>query len=131
MQSNVKDIARLTSERTGVPEQEYKDMLDVVFHTLYKKLRRPNSLIVKLKGVGSWYLRRKRMVEMVEKYPPKAPKDNGFKDLALFKYENRVEIYEIFKKRLVEYEEYINERNEIRKKRYVTQKLLTSKETGQ
>lgn len=137
MQSNTEQIYKLTAERENKPEQLYKDLGNFVFASLYKKLRRPSSLIVKLKGVGTWYLRKKRIEELVNKYPPsfrETPEDREnlgvFEKLKLFEYENKVEIYNIFKERLKDYENYIAERDIIRKKRYATQKILTSKETS-
>lgn len=126
MQSDWKEIYKLTAARTGKSEQRYKEVGNFVFAKLYETLRRPKTLITKLKGIGTWYLRRKRMRIVVDVFPPdfdKKPEDFPTK-LDLFAYENRVEIYRLFQERLEEYKKYIELRDEIRKKRYETQKLL-------
>lgn len=128
MQTDYKELYRLASLQGKGTEQEYKDIGNFVFNALYSELRRPKTLIIKLKGVGSWFLRRKRMQTVIDVYPPnfdKKPEDFS-SPLDLLKHENKIEIYNIFKERLKEYEEYIKERDEIRKIRYENQTLLGS-----
>ena len=69
MQSDYKEIARLTAQRTNKPEQIYKDISNFVYSSLYNTLRKPKSLIIKLKGVGSWYL--SSCFQKTAKIPPK------------------------------------------------------------
>lgn len=127
MQSDNHQIYKLTAERTGKPSSLYKELGTCVFSCLYKHLRRPKSLITKLKGVGTWYLRRERIRILLEVFPPdfeKKPED--FKHpLSLVEHENKLEIFKIFTERMKEYDEYIEQRNETRKKRYETEVLLT------
>lgn len=120
MQSDWKQIYKLTAERTGVSEQIYKDLGNFVFAALYKTLRRPPSLIIKLKGIGYWYMRRQRMQIVLDYYPIDENKEVS-NPLELFKYENKKEIQEIFKERLKEYEQYIKERDEVRRLRNATE----------
>ena len=127
MQSDPKQIYKLTAERTGKEEQLYKDLGTFVFASLYSKLRRPKSLITKLKGVGTWYMRRRRMQLLVEKFPPNydlTPEDFE-SPLGFLAQENKREIFEIFKERLKEYDKYIEERDKVREIRRRTQVLLT------
>lgn len=126
MQSDWKEIYKLTAKRTGENEQIYKDIGNFVFTHLYYNMRRPESLIIKLKGVGTWYLRRMRMRAIVEMFPPDFEKTREDFDspFGFLKNENKKEIYEVFKQRLEDYERYIQMRNEIRKVRYETQTLL-------
>ena len=134
MQSNHNDIYKLTALRTGKDEQMYKDVGNAVFAELYKNLRRPKSLIIKLKGVGTWYLRKKRM-EIILQNPPKECKitgDDYFSKLTLLEYENKKEIYNIFKDRMIEYEEYIKLKDIIKKERFKDQKIIShDRETSQ
>lgn len=128
MQSDYNQIYKICAKREGKSEQLYKDVGNFVFSKLYKKMRRPNHLIIKLKGIGSWYLRKRRIETLVNLYPPafkEFPESNNiFDKLRVIKYENKVEIYNIFKDRIEDYKKYILERNEIRKKRNETQTLL-------
>ncbi len=126
MQSDNNQLYKLTAVRTGTAEQIYKDIGNYVFHSLYANLRRPKTLIIKLKGVGTWYMRKARMELTLSEFPVDFGKtaDDFKTDLGFLKYENKVEIHKIFKERLSDYERYISLRNEIRKKRYETQVLL-------
>jgi hypothetical protein len=125
MQSDPKTIYKTAAEKSEGSEQLYKDIGNMVFKELYDMFRRPPSLIVKLRGVGSWYLRRQRMQIALEAFPATGP------DLSvtntnetLIRHENKKELHEIFKLRLKDYEDYIELRNQIRKERYGTQTLL-------
>jgi hypothetical protein len=126
MQSNPGEIYNLTSKRTGKSEQTYKDIGNFIFSELYKEQRRPSKLIIKIKGLGSFFLRRKRVKEILSYYPDgfSRTKEDFSSERQFLKYENKREIYEIFTERLKEYEEYIKERNQIREIRYETQVLL-------
>lgn len=115
----------MTAEKTGKSEQLYKDLGTMVFTSLYQHLRRPQSLITKLRGIGSWFLRRERMKIITTLHPPDpnrtfSENDNISKTI----HENKLELHALFLERLKEYEEYIRVRDEVRKIRYATQKLL-------
>ncbi len=126
MQSNTSEIYKLTSKRTGKSEQSYKDIGNFIFSELYKEQKRPSKLIIKLKGLGSFFLRKKRVQEIMNCYPKEfsRTKEDFSSERQFLKYENKKEIHEIFTERLKDYEEYLQERNQIRKKRYETQVLL-------
>lgn len=124
MQSEVKHIYQQTAKRTGEDEQTYKDIGTTVFACLNSILRKPPSLITKLKGIGSWYLRKKRMDIIVDIFPPNFEKTDFESDYGILKHENKVELYNLFKDRLKDYEKYLEIRNEIRKIRRETQTLL-------
>lgn len=123
MQSSWKEIYKKTAERTGKSEQDYKQIGNFVFHGLYTALRRPKNLIVKLKGVGFWYLR-KRRVDYTLTRVPDPDKDDFKTELERTLYQNRIELYEILLERSKDYEKYIEVKKEIRKKRNETQVLL-------
>jgi hypothetical protein len=130
MQSDNKELYKITARRTGKSEQKYKDVGNFVFSALYSNLRRPKSLIVKLKGVGYWYLRKARIEAIVNLFPPvhhpkfDLPPTTRKERMDLIRYEARKEVYEILKERIKDYEKYIQIRDEIRKKRYETQRVI-------
>ena len=64
MQTNHLDIYKMVAEEKGVSEQIYKDIGSFIFKETASMIKNPESLILKLKGIGSWHLRKKRM-EMV------------------------------------------------------------------
>jgi hypothetical protein len=110
MQSEAKHIYNITSRRTGVDEQVYKDIGSFVFDTVHSCLSKPKSLILKLKGLGFWYLKRKRMKEVIGCYPSYYEIEgyNEFEsETALLRFVNKQELYKIFKARLLDYDEYI------------------------
>lgn len=119
MQSNHNEIYKLTSERTGVAENIYKDLGNFVFKSLNTNLRKPKSLIIKLKGIGSWYLRKNRMEIVVELFPPdfeNAPTEESL-HYKIEKFENKVELFNLFKERLKDYDRYIEKRIKVRNER--------------
>lgn len=135
MQSDDKSIYDLTSKRTGKSTQLYKDVGTFVFSSLYEKLRKPKSLIIKLKGVGTWYLRKKRMETLMSYYPEDYDKKEVdveiMSPLSILNYENKREMFLLFKERLAEYERYITLRNEIRQERFKTQTIIKDADNQQ
>lgn len=123
MQTDNKELYRLAALKTGKSEETYKEIGNLVFSELSKKMKNPESLILKVKGVGSWHLRRSRIEYFVENY---IPKDEGAP--ILLRDENRKEIFEAFKKRIEDYKKFIELRNEIRTIRYARQKLIETSE---
>ena len=135
MQSDDKSIYDITSNRTGKPTQLYKDVGTFVFSSLYEKLRKPKSLIIKLKGVGTWYLRKKRMETLMSYYPEDYDKKEVdveiMSPLSILNYENKREMFLLFKDRLAEYDRYITLRNEIRQERFKTQTIIKDADNQQ
>lgn len=133
MQSNHLQLYKLTAEREGKSEQIYKDIGNTVFQELNGMLRRPKSLIIKLKGVGHWFLRKSRMEIVLEHYPIEGNKkpDELSPQASIFKYENKEEIQNIFKERLKDYEVFLKIKKEIRLKRNETQRPIIPPEKGE
>jgi hypothetical protein len=134
MQSDTKEIYRITAEREGKPEQMYKALGNFVFSSLYKMVRNPKSLIIKLKGVGSWHLRKRRMEIIVNNHPREElkPREEYPSEYSYLEHKEKRERYELFSERLKEYNEYISIKREIQKKRNEAKVLLeTNKEEDQ
>lgn len=126
MQTDANETYRLTAERTGKSEDLYKEIGKAVFQELYNNIRRPKKLIVKLKGVGTWYLRRSRIEKTVDLFPPdfeNKPEETDY-FLKILAYENKIEIYNLFKERIEDYKRYIDQRQKIRTIRNGTQERL-------
>lgn len=115
MQSDNNQLYKLTAERTKKSEVIYKDIGNFIFKALSVSMRKPPSLILKLKGVGTWYLRRQRMRIHIDHVTP---------DPESVDYAEKEALKDIFKERLKDYEQYIKERNEIREQRYKSQDNL-------
>lgn len=129
MQSNWKDIYNKASEKYGHSEQTYKDIGNFVYASLYENLRRPKNLIVKLRGIGFWYLRKKRLLIYNNILAPdlnKNPEDFS-SDLEQYEYDNKVELYHLFAERLKDYEKYSEIKSKVREERYKTQTIIPPK----
>lgn len=133
MQSDIKDIYKITSSRTGVSEQIYKDLGNFIFKDVKSNLEKPKSLIIKLKGIGYWYLKLKKMKEAISYFPLHYEID-GFSDFpseqALLKFINKQELYKIFKARLLDYQDYITIKEEIKILKDEFKKVHSRKKKG-
>lgn len=88
----------------------------------------PKSLIIKLKGVGSWYLRKRRMEIVVSEFTEfeDRPREEFDTDYGYNSYLERKIRYNVFVERLKDYEKYLVIRKEVREKRNEQSYLLTS-----
>lgn len=128
MQSDNNQVYRLTAERTDKPQQFYKDIGNFVFAQLYAMQREPNSLIIKLKGVGSWHLRKKRMEIIVNEFPERnkeRTRADYSNDVDYQKYLDKKRVYNLFIERLKDYEEYLSLKRKVNEERRKTQVLLS------
>ena len=127
MQTNHQDIYLKLAKETGKSEQLYKDIGSFIFRETAKMLKEPTSLILKLKGIGSWHLRKKRMEIVVNEWTDRGlirHRDEFPSDMAYNGYLEKHTQYMNFKERLLEYEKYLEIKKQIREKRYETQTLL-------
>lgn len=127
MQTNHQDIYLTLAKEKGKSEQLYKDIGSFVFRETAQMLKEPTSLILKLKGVGSWHLRKKRLEIVVNEWTDRAQvrhRDEFPSNMAYAAYLDKHLQYLNFKERLLEYDKYLNIKKEIREKRYETQALL-------
>lgn len=112
--------------QTGKSEQMYKDIGSFIFKETARMLKEPSSLILKLKGVGSWHLRKKRMEIFVGEFT-EPTHDQYTSKQTLQEWEEKRARFHNFIERLKEYEKYLAIKAEVRKKRYETQTLLEPK----
>ena len=127
MQSDHKQVYKFTAQRTGRNEQMYKDLGNFVFTEVLSHMKKPTCLIIKLKGIGTWWLRKKRMEIILGEWDERAKvktRDQFESDNAFNTYLEEHEMVKIFEDRLKEYEEYIEIRNRLRKERYENTVLL-------
>jgi len=111
MQSDNNQLYKITAEKTKKSEVIYKDVGNFIFKSLSVNMRKPPSLILKLKGVGFWYLRRQRMTIHMDRIDV---------DQNSLNYEEKKVLADVFEARLKEYDQYIKERNDLRNERYKT-----------
>lgn len=105
----------------------YKDIGTFIFKETSHLLKEPTSLILKLKGVGSWHLRKKRMEIVVNEWTDRSEvktREDFTSDSAYETYLEKHLQYINFQQRLLEYDKYLEIKHQIRKKRNETQSLL-------
>lgn len=127
MQANHNDIYKMTAEKTGRDEQLLKDLGSFIFKETAQMLKDPKSLILKLKGLGSWHLRKKRMEIVVNEWTDRSKvktREEFTSDVSFKTYTDKHIQYKIFQERLKDYEKYLEIKQEVKKKRYETQTLL-------
>lgn len=126
MQSEPKDIYKLTAARTGKDETVYKDLGNFVFSEVYKHMRNPQTLILKLKGIGFWYLRKSRMENFLKYYTNTVRRDRSdFDTEGTWKlHESKMALIDVLRARMKDYEKYIQTRDEIKLIRWQTQTLI-------
>ena len=127
MQSDYRQIYKELAEENNKPEQLYKDIGNFIFQETYNMLRNPTSLIIKLKGVGNWHLRKKRMEIVVNEYPDRGlekTRENFESDSSYQEYLDKKKQYDMFVERLREYDEYLKLKKDVREARNKTQVLL-------
>lgn len=127
MQTNHLDIYKMVAEETGKSEQMYKDIGSFIFKETAKMMKDPESLILKLKGIGSWHLRKKRLEIVVNEWTDRAKiktREDFNTDSAYQTYKEKHDQYVNFEERLKEYEKYLAIKQDIRKQRNEAQVLL-------
>lgn len=127
MQTNHNDIYNQLATDTGKSEQMFKDIGSFIFNETAKMLKEPTSLIIKLKGIGSWHLRKKRLDILVNEWTDRGKvrlREDFPSDLSYGIYLEKHLQYMNFKDRLKEYDKYLEIKKKIRGKRYETQVLL-------
>ena len=127
MQTNHLDIYAELAKEKGTSEQTFKDIGSFVFRETAKMLKEPTSLILKLKGIGSWHLRKKRMEIFIKEYPhfgENLTREDFPSDASYENHAEKHQMYINFQQRLKEYEKYLEIKSKIRKKRYESQTLL-------
>lgn len=127
MQSNHLDIYKMVAQETGKSQDTYKDIGSFIFKETARLLKEPNSLILKLKGIGSWHLRKKRMEIVVNEWTDRSQlktREEFTSDSAFKEYNDKHIRYLNFQKRLKEYERYLSIKSEVRTKRNESQILL-------
>lgn len=130
MQSDINNIYKLTSLRTGKDEKIYKDIGRYVFGELASNIRKPKSLIIRLRGLGTFYLRKRRMEVALEHFPPDWETELTEENHSIGNVinENKKNMHNIFKERLKDYDRFLEFRNSLRTIRRKSQFLIPIKE---
>lgn len=68
MQALLNHIYKSVSIRSGKDYDLVKSVGDAVFKSLLYNIKHPSSLILKVKGIGSFYMRHKKLLLHIESY---------------------------------------------------------------
>lgn len=119
MQWESKDIYKKVASDTGRDEAFVKALGDFVQKKLVEELKQPRKLILSLKGIGRWFLRKKRMQDAYDKFVKLNP-DDYIVDTGENGKERRM-IWErnlaILKARLEDYIPFLERKQEVKQKK--------------
>lgn len=104
MQYTSKEIYKEVSEENNIPLNKVKLIGDIVFDELSKKIKSPNKIIIKIKGLGSFFLRKRKLENFIQS-------ENTKGELTDFK------LVETLEARLKEYEIYVQKKQKMQKLR--------------
>lgn len=95
-----------------------------MFQETARMMKNPQTLIIKLKGIGNWYLRKKRMDIVVNEWTDRSQvkvREDFTSDVAYEEYSEKHRRYIIFQERLKDYDAYLALKKEITDERRRTQ----------
>lgn len=117
----MQDLYRELEEEGVLSFKEAKSVGDAVFSALLKNIKKPPALILKVKGLGDFFLRRKKLSDQYLKLDALFNTDNLLPDILEKekKYpghiaERRATI-DLIAQRLEEYERYVDKKLSIRR----------------
>lgn len=125
MQAELKHIYSKLSKEKNISEDLLKAIGSSVFRETLDTIKNPPNLILKLKGIGRWFLRNGQMQRKIEYLEDYYKYSSGVLPEPLGKYWENKELKEKLESLLVVYQEYLNEKNALRQKRrelgYITE----------
>lgn len=124
MQTEQYELYRRVSEKHDIDYEKVKAVGLCVFKELYRQLHDPEKLIIKLKGVGYWYLRRQRMIMYNEVNPPNELFKNSEDEVKRAIYADAIRLRNILIARLEDYEKYLLVKETVNSERRKTQYLI-------
>ena len=132
MQVTSKELYKEIAENTKRELSLVKSIGDAVFQELSSFFRNPNALICKLKGVGFWYMRKKKLNEYIIKwdsYYMQSPIPTLKNEEAQKVYLYGRNQFNILLDRQKQYELFLLKKQKIREIRHKTQPLQKPKTT--
>lgn len=109
MQADIKTIAKKLSKEKKMDYDLLKAVGDTVFKYTGEVLKNPPNLIINLKGVGKWYLRKQQMERKIEYLEDYYKYSTGVLPEPLGKYWENKELKEKLESLLPVYEKYLKQ----------------------
>lgn len=119
----MKDLYKELENDGLLSYKEAKDVGDAVFSALLKSFKKPSSLIIKVRGLGDFFLRKKKLTEYYGKMNKIFNQDEltdiiKARDIQVPGYiQEKRDMIELMKNRLVEYDKFIEKKLNARKER--------------
>lgn len=117
MQADIKTIAKKLSKETEYSYDLLKAVGDTVFKYTGEVLKNPPNLIVNLRGIGKWYLRKQQMERKIEYLEDYYKYSSGVLPDPLGKYWENKELKGNLESLLPVYEDYLFKKDQLRKLR--------------
>ena len=110
MQLTNKEIYLKVADSNNIPVEKVKLVGDFIFEEISKRIKDPQSLILKIKSIGYFYLSKKKTIRFLEKIKREDP--------------NNLKLILTLEQRLKDYEKYILKKTETKKIRNENSKLI-------
>ncbi len=128
MQATSKELYKEVSTSTGRELALVKSVGDAVFQGMFFFTKHPESLIFKVKGLGYWHMRKKKLDNYIHKYYGTYTGEYISDDeKAMREFLNNKRQFQILLERQKEYDVYLEKREKIKEIRYKTQPFLIPK----
>lgn len=124
MQATSKELYNKVALSMEKDPKLVKSVGDTVFYRLFMFFKFPDSIICKLKGIGFWYMRKKKLNEYIHRWDSYYTMDPEpvYSDEKVMKdYLSNKKQFNILIERQKQYEAYLIKKLEIREIRYKTQ----------
>ena len=133
MQRVINDVYKTVSEDVNKSYDLVKSVGDSVFANLLANIKKPEKLILKVRGLGSFYLRKAKLASYIESYrrfytDPTYERTQLAIAESLETYENKQKQYQNFCERMEDYERYVAKKKDIREIRNKTQPVIKPKD---
>lgn len=118
MQYTSVELYNETSIKNDIPLHKVKFVGDIVFSALNSQLNKPEAIILKIKNIGKFYMRKNKLdgeIGFLTEFVKKEDVDPKYQ----IKLDNLL-------KRQKEYEEYLEEKKKIKKIRHENQSIVQS-----
>lgn len=113
MQADIKTITKKLSKEKGIDYDLLKAVGDTVFKYTGEVLKNPPNLIIYLKGIGKWYLRKQQMERKIEYLEDYYKYSTGVLPDPLGKYWENKELKEKLESLLPIYNNYLEEKKQM------------------
>lgn len=120
MQYTSVELYNETSIKNDIPLHKVKFVGDIVFNAINKNINEPEAIILKIKNIGKFYMRKNKLdgeIGYIKTLLEKEDLENREK------YSKRLLILQ---KRQEEYDEYLEEKKKIKKIRHEHQSIVES-----